>query len=260
MHHEHGNVDDLEIVVELALGENLDAVILGLDTAHHSLPPPVFLDSLGDNRARAVEAVERNGDVFVELGTMIRSAVAETVDDLLRDAIRVPVRLHECRGDGADEDSLCYPAFAVLSNIASHLAAAGGVSDVDGVLQIEGLDKFGNIGSIGIHVVAGCRLRGTSVASTIVGNYAVTAFKEEHHLGIPVVGGEWPSMVKEKRLACAPVLVENLRAVFDGYALHAMFSFFDASGFARSEKCAGVCPLHCDSTSRREKGPRCPES
>jgi hypothetical protein len=49
------NVDHLEIVLELAFGEGLDTVILGLEATHHALPPPVFSNSLGDNRARRLE-------------------------------------------------------------------------------------------------------------------------------------------------------------------------------------------------------------
>ena len=46
MHHQNGHVDDLQIVVELGFREDLDAVLLSLDAAHHSLTPPVVPDAL----------------------------------------------------------------------------------------------------------------------------------------------------------------------------------------------------------------------
>jgi hypothetical protein len=58
MHHQDWNVDHFEIVVELGFRENLDAVILGLDATHHALPPPVLPNSLGNNGARTVDAVD----------------------------------------------------------------------------------------------------------------------------------------------------------------------------------------------------------
>ena len=49
------------------------------------------------------------------------------------------------------------------------------------------------------------------MAAAIVGDHAVSALQEEHHLGIPVIGRERPAMMKEERLACAPIFVKNLR-------------------------------------------------
>src|SRR6267142_2809574 len=65
---EHGDVDRLQVLGEVGLREGLDAVVLRLRAAHHSLAPPVVDQALRDLRARTVESVERAGrNVEVEL-------------------------------------------------------------------------------------------------------------------------------------------------------------------------------------------------
>ena len=99
-------------------------------------------------------------------------------------------------------------------DIASHLAAAGGVADVNSILEIKRFHEFGDVGSVGVHVVADRGLCGTAVPAAIMGDDAVAVAQEEHHLGVPVVCGKRPAMVKEERLTGAPILVVNLCAVF----------------------------------------------
>ncbi len=126
-----------EIIVELGFGQHPDALILGLDAAHHALPPPVFADPLGYRRARTIETVERNRDVLVKLRAMVRRAVADAVDHFLWNTVGILFRLHEQRRNRADEDRLCHAPLAMPGDIARHLAAAGRVADVHGVLEIE---------------------------------------------------------------------------------------------------------------------------
>src|SRR5262245_47933529 len=45
VHDERRHVDGLQILGEVRLGEGLDAVVVGLGTAHHGLPPPVLDDA-----------------------------------------------------------------------------------------------------------------------------------------------------------------------------------------------------------------------
>ncbi len=98
------------------------------------------------------------------------------------------------------------------------------MSDVDGVFEIQGFHKFGNVGRIGVHVVAAHRLSGTTMPAPIMGNYSITVPQEEHHLGVPVVGRQRPSVMKEERLTRAPILVINLRAVVHCKGIHVSFS------------------------------------
>jgi len=78
----------------------------------------------------------------------------------------------------------------------------------------QGKYEFGDIGGIGIHVVANERLGGTAVAAPVVGDDPVSLRQEEHHLVVPVVGAERPAVVEDDRLAGAPILVVNFGAVF----------------------------------------------
>ena len=61
----------------------------------------------------------------------------------------------------------------MLSDIARYLTAARGVTDVHRVLEIERLDEFGNVGGVGVHIVAAHSLSGTPVPAAVMGDYAV---------------------------------------------------------------------------------------
>jgi hypothetical protein len=62
------------------------------------------------------------------------------------------------------------------------------VADVHGILEVKCFDDFGNVGCVGVHVMAVHRLSRATVATPIGRNHAVALVQEEHHLGIPVVG------------------------------------------------------------------------
>ena len=70
----------------------------------------------------------------------------------------------------------------------NHLAAAGGVADMNGILQIE-MGRHGRqIVRVVIHVMAIGGLAGAAVAATIVGDHAIAVIKKEQHLRIPIIG------------------------------------------------------------------------
>jgi hypothetical protein len=51
------------------------------------------------------------------------------------------------------------------------------------------------------------------VPAAVVRDHPKALFQEEHHLTVPIVSAQWPAVMKEKRLAGAPILVEDLSAV-----------------------------------------------
>src|SRR6266478_7700445 len=57
------NINLLEIVTEIGLRERLDAVIVSLDSAHHSLQPPMLPNAFRSLRAWTVVSIERKGKV-----------------------------------------------------------------------------------------------------------------------------------------------------------------------------------------------------
>jgi hypothetical protein len=67
-----------------------------------------------------------------------------------------------------------------------------------------------------IHVVTIGHLRGTTVAATVMRDDAIAVIEEEHHLCVPVIARERPTMTEHDRLTFPPVLIENLGAVFGG--------------------------------------------
>ncbi len=98
-----------------------------------------------------------------------------------------------------------------------HLAAAGGMADVNGILQIEMRRHRGKIVGVVIHVMAVARLGGAAVAAAVMGDDAIAVIEEEQHLRVPVIGRQRPAMAEHDGLTFAPVLVIDLNAVFGRY-------------------------------------------
>src|SRR6201992_232115 len=163
MHYQDRHVDHLEIVKKLGFGEDLNTVVMSLDAAHHTLPPPVLSYPLRYNGTRPGEAIEGNRDVFIELRAMLRRPFAQTVDDCLRYAIRIVSTLHKGRRNCTDEDGFGHASFAVARDITRHLTSARGVPDVDGILQIERGDEFGTVRGVRVHIVPMDHLGGAAM-------------------------------------------------------------------------------------------------
>ena len=83
------------------------------------------------------------------------------------------------------------------------------MADVDGVAQIQMRRERGDVGGIGVHVVAGGGLARAAMAAPIVGDDAVALLEEEQHLCIPVVARQGPAVMEHDWLTGAPVLVEE---------------------------------------------------
>ena len=65
-----------------------------------------------------------------------------------------------------------------------------------------------------IHVVAIAGLSRPAVAAPVMSYDAIAVVEEEQHLRVPIVGRQRPTMAEHDRLTLAPILVENLDAVF----------------------------------------------
>src|SRR6266851_8529316 len=94
-----------------------------------------------------------------------------------------------------------------------HLAAAGGMTNVHGPLQIEMRRQSRKVVGIMIHVMTVARLCGPAVAPSVMGDDAITVFEEEQHLVIPVIGRQRPAVAEHDGLTLAPVLVKDLDIV-----------------------------------------------
>ena len=85
------------------------------------------------------------------------------------------VSVFSITGGIAPISTLWRRACAVAADVAGDLAAAGGVADVDGVLQVELFDELGEIVGIGVQVVAVPGLAGAAVTAAVVGDATVAA-------------------------------------------------------------------------------------
>src|ERR1700730_18577297 len=118
--------------------------------------PPAGRDKIASDWPRAAPAIHRT---------------------LLWAAAGIFLRVHHQRRHRTDQRSLRHAAFAVPSPIMGHLAAAGGMTNMHRVLQIKMRGQSRKVVGIMIHVVAVAGLGGPAVASSIMGDDAITVFE-----------------------------------------------------------------------------------
>ena len=167
-----------------------------------------------------VIAVEGHAEVLPELRAVADDAGTQPVEYRNRQAARISRRLHHQRRHRCDQNGLCHPLGAVAGDVASNLAAAGGMTDMDGVLEVELLDQFGKVIGVGVHVVAGPRLARASVAAAVMGDASIAARGEVEHLILECIRGKRPAMAEDNGLSGAPILVIDLGAVFGRDCAH----------------------------------------
>ena len=100
------------------------------------------------------------------------------------------------------------------------LAAAGRMTDVNGVLQIEMRRQSRKVVGIVIHVMAVAGLAGPAVAATVMGDDSIAMTEEEQHLRVPIIGRQRPAVAKHYGLTLAPVLVEVVLIASERNALN----------------------------------------
>src|SRR4029453_16874738 len=113
-----------------------------------------------------------------------------------------------------------------------------------GSLQVEMRGERRKIVSIMIHVVTVARLRGPAVAATVMGYTAVAVTQEEQHLRVPVICRQRPSVAEHDGLTLAPVLVEDLNAVFGREGRHSIVSLLLSFAHHAQHGAADAMPLH----------------
>src|SRR6266404_1136395 len=179
-----------------------------LRAAHHALAPPIPDGRFRGFHARSVEAIEWSlWQVAIELRTIGRELRLQSIEHFFGKAAGIFLRLHHERRNCADQRSLRHSAFAMPSQIVRHLAAAGGMTNVHGVLQIKMRGQGCKVVGIMIHVMAVACLGGPAVTSSIMGDDAITVFEEEQHLRVPVISRQRPTVAEDDRLSFTPVLI-----------------------------------------------------
>src|ERR1700728_2234922 len=169
VHDEGGDVHFFEVVVEVGFREGLDAVVLALDAASHALIPEVFADAFRDFGAGSVVSEEWQREILPELGAVAGGAGSDAVKDREGKAAGILVGLEHDGRYRTDEDGFCNALRTVAADVASDLAASGGVADHDSLLEVEVFEESGEGVGVGIHLVAVPGLGGTAVAAAVVG-------------------------------------------------------------------------------------------
>ena len=140
----------------------------------------------------------------------------ETVEHVLGEPARIGRCLDHQRRHRRDDRRFRHARLAMARQIMHDFAAAGGMADMDGVLEIEMLRQGGEVVGIVIHVMAIADLGGPAVAAAVMGDDAEALVEEEEHLGVPIIRRERPAMAEDDGLALAPVLVEDVDAILGG--------------------------------------------
>src|SRR5882724_2699295 len=104
---------------------------------------------------------------------MVSCTVANVIEHFYRNSVWILLRLYHAGRNSADDHGFDDPALTVTCNVADHFTAAGRVTDVNSVLEIERFDESGNVRGIGVHVVAVYRLSGTSMPASIMSDHSV---------------------------------------------------------------------------------------
>ncbi len=219
MQDQHRHIDGFQVTTEIGFREGLDAFVMGLGAAHHALTPPVVDHPVNRFHAIAVEAIEGDRQVLVELGAIEAGLLAQAVEDRDRQTEREGLSLQHDRRDGADQYGFRHPAIAAeLRHITGHFTATGRVTDMDGVLQVEMFNDRMGVSGVMIHIMAFADLRRPAMAATIMRHNAKALVDEIHHLRIPVVGRQGPAVVEDEGLSLlrAPILEIDLGAVLSG--------------------------------------------
>ncbi|SPK71550.1 protein of unknown function [Cupriavidus taiwanensis] len=245
MQQQRGHAQPLQIVREVDFGELANAGVLGQDATRHALRPECIDQALGRHRLQPVETVERNRKLPEELRSVSGQCVADAVEDLQRNAIRVRLSPGHQWNRRGDQNRLRDARAAMPADVAHNLAAADGVSYQGRVLQIKRADQRGQIIGVRVDVIPAGRLIRTPVPAAIVRNDAEPALHEQEHLCIPSVSVSGPAVRENDRAASAPVLVEKPGTVRDsdvGHVLVCVWKVRRADTWKRSDD-KGAAPL-----------------
>ncbi len=155
MEHQGRDIELLEILGEIGLGEGLDAFVGVLETGLHAPEPELVEQALRDLGAGPVGAVERNCEILVELRAVLDEARTHAVEHLDGQPLGIGGGLQHERWHRGDQDGLGDSARSVAADVARDFSASGGVAHQRDLLEIERFDHGRKIVGIAVHVVAG---------------------------------------------------------------------------------------------------------
>jgi hypothetical protein len=92
------------------------------------------------------------------------------------------------------------------------------------ILQIQRFDYGREVIRISVHVISYGRLTGSPMPAPVNRNTAITIVDEEHHLAVPSVGVQRPTVREGYDRAFAPVFVVNRRTILHLNRAHVIFS------------------------------------
>src|SRR6476659_3353489 len=88
-----------------------------------------------------------------------------------------------------------------------HLAAAGGMADMNRILQLEMIRDGFEIVGVMVHVMSVTGLSRATMSAPISGNDPIAFTEEKKHLRVPIIRRQSPAVTEDNRLSAAPVFV-----------------------------------------------------
>ena len=118
------------------------------------MQPERFAHAFGYLRARPVVAIERQGQILEELRAIGLDAGSQLIEHLDRQAAGIGGGFQHERRDRTDEHGFGDALGAVAADVAGDFAAAGGMADMDRVLESQRRHQLREIVRIGVEIVA----------------------------------------------------------------------------------------------------------
>src|SRR5690606_39488968 len=125
VYHQGGHIELLQVFSEVRGRERGDGIVGVLVTGLHALRPPAINQALRHIGSGAIETVEGTGcDIKVQLRAVLQRGLAQAVEHLLRNALRVVRSLHHKGWNSTDEHGLLDTLAAMAPDVACDFAAA----------------------------------------------------------------------------------------------------------------------------------------
>ncbi len=144
-----------------------------LRAANHPLSPPVLDGALRNFSPVTVKAVERSRcHVEIELRPVCCQRLAEPIEHFNRRPARIVRRFHHQWRYGADQHGFRHAnlRLSVLRHVSRYLSAAGRVTDMHHIVQVQMFNDGGDIGGVVVHIMAVADLIGAAVTTTVRGD------------------------------------------------------------------------------------------
>ncbi|MNY07871.1 hypothetical protein D3C86_1406940 [compost metagenome] len=175
MKHQNRDINSFQIFIEIGFRKRLDALIMSNNSARHSLPPPVSLDTFFYICTFPVISVERNRQIDIKLLSIVQCLVSDTIKNGHRNTIWIAITLHHNWWNRTDQNCFFSSTFSIFINITNYFAPTCRMPDVNNIFQVKKFYQLSSISSVSFDVMPVNILTRAAVTSSIMRNYPITS-------------------------------------------------------------------------------------